>query len=89
MIFGYVRVSTEEQNLRMQEQALSDAGCEEILADKGVRGNAVVKPQLARLLDKAREGDTCNGLRLSDVRIANIPIFRSNYLHLSEGRNSH
>ncbi|WP_200798650.1 recombinase family protein [Pseudovibrio sp. Tun.PSC04-5.I4] len=42
----------------MQEQALSDAGCEEILADRGVWGNAVVKPQLARLLDKARDGDT-------------------------------
>ncbi len=58
MFFGYVRVSTEEQNLRMQQQALSEAGCEEILTDKGVRGNAVVKPQLARLLDRTRKGDT-------------------------------
>jgi DNA invertase Pin-like site-specific DNA recombinase len=57
MKIGYSRVSTGEQNVRMQHQALRDYGCEKIFTDEGVSGNAVIKPAYAKMLDHARAGD--------------------------------
>jgi len=34
MIFGYERVSTRDQNLNLQEDALTAAGCQEIYMEK-------------------------------------------------------
>lgn len=56
MKFGYARVSTQEQDLRVQIQALEAASCDEILSEK-VSGTAAARPELARLLDKIRPGD--------------------------------
>ncbi len=57
MLIGYARVSTQDQNLDLQQQALHDAGCARILEDKisGMRGE---RPGLAQALDALREGDT-------------------------------
>ena len=57
MKIGYARVSTDEQNLRMQVMALREAGCERIFEDQGVSGAAVIKPQYEAALDHARAGD--------------------------------
>ncbi|WP_238987568.1 recombinase family protein [Roseovarius dicentrarchi] len=38
MKIGYARVSTEEQNLDLQIEALTDAGCDRIVTDKGQSG---------------------------------------------------
>ena len=38
MKIGYARVSTDEQNLDLQRQALQSAGCEIIYEDRGVSG---------------------------------------------------
>ena len=57
MKIGYARVSTDEQNLRLQVDALRKAGAKEIFEDKGVSGNAVIKPALQECLAFAREGD--------------------------------
>ena len=38
MKVGYARVSTEEQNLDLQIEALTDAGCNRIITDKAQSG---------------------------------------------------
>lgn len=57
MKVGYARVSTDEQNLRSQLDALRAAGCERIFEDKGVSGGAVIKPALREAIAFMREGD--------------------------------
>ena len=56
MIIGYARVSTEDQNLDGQLDALKAAGAERIFADK-ITGTARTRPELDRLLDQLRQGD--------------------------------
>jgi DNA invertase Pin-like site-specific DNA recombinase len=57
MNFGYMRVSTVEQNLDRQEQQLKDAGCEKIFYEK-VTGTKRNRPELNKMLEFLREGDT-------------------------------
>lgn len=57
MNIGYARVSTEEQNLDLQRQALEAVGCEHIYEDQGVSGAAVERPGLASALARAQGGD--------------------------------
>ena len=56
MIFGYARVSTEDQLLDAQTDALTAAGAERIFADK-ISGSTRKRPQLDQLLDQLRQGD--------------------------------
>jgi DNA invertase Pin-like site-specific DNA recombinase len=56
MIIGYARVSTEDQNLDGQLDALKAAGAERVFADK-ITGTARSRPELDRLLDQLRQGD--------------------------------
>ncbi|GAB4018807.1 recombinase family protein [Spirosoma koreense] len=56
-LFGYARVSTIEQNLDTQLDALHKAGCDEIFQDK-ITGVATSRPALDRLLNHLRPGDT-------------------------------
>jgi DNA invertase Pin-like site-specific DNA recombinase len=56
MIIGYARVSTEDQHLDGQLDALKAAGSERIFADK-ITGTARSRPELDRLLDQLRQGD--------------------------------
>lgn len=55
MIFGYARVSTKEQNLSLQQDALKEYGCDEIVEE--ISSGAKVRPQLYALLEKLRAGD--------------------------------
>jgi DNA invertase Pin-like site-specific DNA recombinase len=55
---GYVRVSTREQNAALQETAMRDAGVSKTFSDLGVSGTKTSRPELDRLLDYVREGDT-------------------------------
>lgn len=57
MNIGYARVSTEEQNLDLQIQALEAAGCAKIFRDHGVSGAARERPGLARALKHVKDGD--------------------------------
>lgn len=55
---GYARVSTEEQNLDLQIQALRAAGCDSIFKDKGISGAARQRPGLDKAIRRAKPGDT-------------------------------
>jgi DNA invertase Pin-like site-specific DNA recombinase len=57
MLFGYARVSTEDQNLELQIDALLKAGCERIFKEK-VSGKNTDRPELQKLLGQVRAGDT-------------------------------
>ena len=56
MLIGYMRVSTADQSLDLQRDALRRAGCERTYEDV-CSGKAAERPGLARALDVAREGD--------------------------------
>lgn len=55
---GYARVSTRDQKMRMQLDALKDVGCDLIFNDHGVSGAKDSRPGLDRMLDELRPGDT-------------------------------
>lgn len=57
MMIGYARVSTQDQNLDLQTEALTKAGCEKIYEDK-ISGVRAERPGLPRALEMLREGDT-------------------------------
>lgn len=56
MIFGYARVSTDDQVLDAQVDALSAAGAERIFMDK-ISGARRQRPELDRMVDQLRPGD--------------------------------
>ena len=69
-LFGYARVSTLDQNLDTQLDALQRAGCDEIFQDK-ITGMSTSRSALDELQAKLRPGDTvmtvgrCRGAVLS------------------------
>lgn len=56
MLICYARVSTEDQHLDLQHDALRKAGCEKTFEDKKL-GAKTDRPGLASALDYARAGD--------------------------------
>lgn len=63
MLVGYCRVSTTDQNLSLQQDALTKAGCERIFEDtkSGARSN---HPGLQAAFDFVRKGDVITVWRL-------------------------
>lgn len=58
MLIGYARVSAQDQNLELQREALTKAGCPKVFEDK-VSGTRADRPGLAKALEMLRAGDTC------------------------------
>ena len=56
-IYGYARVSTKKQELNRQLDLLAQQNCTEILTEK-MTGTKASRPELDRLKDKLRSGDT-------------------------------
>jgi DNA invertase Pin-like site-specific DNA recombinase len=54
---GYARVSTTDQNMALQLDALSEAGVDRVFRDQGVSGSTSARPGLDACLDHLREGD--------------------------------
>ena len=56
MLIGYARVSTDDQNLDLQRDALHQAGCTEIYEDH-IGGAKAARPGLQKALEVATAGD--------------------------------
>jgi DNA invertase Pin-like site-specific DNA recombinase len=56
MHIGYARVSTGEQNLNLQTDALKSEGCERVFTDR-LSGATAERPGLQQAMDFVREGD--------------------------------
>lgn len=58
MLLGYARVSTsDDQSTAAQARALRDAGCDRVFEETASGGRSD-RPELQRLLDHLRPGDT-------------------------------
>lgn len=60
---GYARVSTDDQHLDLQRDALTKAGCAVIYEEKA-SGKSAERPELAQALKALRPGDTLTVWRL-------------------------
>jgi len=56
MILGYARVSTKDQNIDGQQDALTSVGAERIFADT-ITGTARNRPELDQMMKELRDGD--------------------------------
>ena len=57
MLIGYARISTDEQNLAMQLDALRLAGCHQVFCDEGISGAATERRALNEALTSLTAGD--------------------------------
>ena len=62
ILIGYAPVSTEDQTLRLQHDALTDGGCEKLFREKLFReklsGTSTTLPAREKLLAFARKGES-------------------------------
>jgi DNA invertase Pin-like site-specific DNA recombinase len=56
MKIGYARVSTKDQNLDLQIEALQKAGCEKIFEEK-ISGSTKSRSELDKMVEQFRSGD--------------------------------
>ena len=56
-LIGYARVSTEDQSLDLQRDALMERGCERVFEEKA-SGKDAERPQLKAMFEYLREVDT-------------------------------
>jgi len=94
---GYARVSTKDQKLRMQLDALNTLSCDRIFKDHGVSGAKSSRPGLDKMLAYLKPGDTVVVFKLdrlgrSVLHLADLLVkFRNEEIHfcsLCEGINT-
>lgn len=95
MIYGYARVSTKKQSLRMQLEELKKFGCEKVVQEKV--SALAERPQFEDLLSNLTEGDTlvvwkldrlgCSMLDLIKI-IAELDVRGVNFVSLTENINT-
>ncbi len=64
MKIGYARVSTDDQNLALQLDALKAGGCEVVFEDQGISGAVGRRPGLAAALERCAAGDVLTAWKL-------------------------
>ncbi len=93
MLIGYVRVSTIDQNLELQLEALNRLDCDQIFEDK-ISGAKSKRPGLDKMMKKLRPGDTVVVWKLDRLGRSLIHLvdllryFRSNnieFISITEG----
>ncbi|OIK14569.1 resolvase [Bacillus sp. MUM 116] len=57
MIYGYARISTQDQKLGLQTDALTQYGCD-LIFEEVLSGMRVERPELDKLMDLVKPGDT-------------------------------
>lgn len=74
---GYARVSTGDQDTALQVDSLKSAGCYRIFTDTA-SGSLETRPELSKVLDQLRPGDTLVVWRLDrlgrSIRLSLIHI---------------
>lgn len=63
MLIGYARVSTDDQDLRLQRTALKEAGCKRTFEQK-ISGAKRDRSKLAKIIEQLRDDDTVVVTRL-------------------------
>jgi len=64
MKIGYARVSSDDQSLALQRDALAGAGCETVFEDQGVSGSVERRAGLDKALAAMQPGDVLVTWRL-------------------------
>lgn len=86
MKIGYARVSTEKQDLDTQLDLLTAEGCEKIFKEK-ISGTKKSRPQLDKLLEMLRSGDTVIITELTRLSRSSRDLFSLVDLIQSKGAN--
>lgn len=63
MLIGYARVSTDDQDLKIQRERLTGSGCTKVYEEK-VSGAHADRPELQRMMEHVRPNDTVVVYRL-------------------------
>ena len=74
MIIGYARVSTEDQSLALQLDALHAAGCEAVHEDRGLSGSTTRRPGLTAALAACNAGDVLVAWKLDRLGRSTIDL---------------
>src|SRR5258708_28080982 len=75
MLLGYARVSTIDQNLALQRDALAEVGCGRIFTEQ-LSGAVTDRPALHDALEFARSGDTLIVWEARSPRALDAPVDR-------------
>ena len=98
MKIGYARVSTDDQDLALQIDALTLAGCQRIFTDQGISGSNFARPGLDAALANLSHDDTLVVWRLDRLGrslrklvelISHLGHRHINFQSLSEAINTH
>lgn len=76
MLIGYARVSTDDQDLTLQVEALEAAGCKKIFKEK-ISGTKKDRPELKKLFEHIRPGDTVLVWKLDRLGRSTIDLIQT------------
>lgn len=75
-LIGYARVSTHDQDLALQHDALRAAGCSSVHDDHGLSGKAANRPGLAAALADCAAGDVLVAWKLDRLGRSNVELLQ-------------